>query len=182
MTNTQEKYLVQQIRKGNGSAFEKLYHSYFPKIYNFSFKLLKNKEEAEEVAQDVFKNIWVNKERLDENLSFQGLLFKAAKNLIQNIWRKNLNNELYIKEVVSGMEEGKKTTDEIVEYNDIKKIIDNNIEMLPQKRKQIFLLSREKGLSYKEIARELKISENTVDTQIRNALNFLREHLKKYTK
>ena len=106
----QEKYLVRQVKNGNGLAFEKLYYKYYQKLFHFSLKLLRNKEEAEEVAQDVFKNIWVNKERLDENLSFQGLLFKAAKNLIQNIWRKNLNTELYLNETLLVIEEGNKTT------------------------------------------------------------------------
>jgi RNA polymerase sigma-70 factor (ECF subfamily) len=175
MPFSEDNIWVFYLKQGNTKAFEQLFLKYQKKLYYFGYKILKNKEEAENLVQAVFMDVWENREQINEEKSFSGYIFKIAKNKISNLLRKKINEQMYfdyITEQKSNNEELK--TDELISQQ-FEEIFDKLINSLPERRKEIFLLSRNDGLTYKEIALKLNISENTVDTQIRNALDYLRE-------
>ena len=175
-----DKLLVAQLKNGNERAFEKLYEKYSGGIYGFSLKLLKSTDFAEEVVQDVFLKVWNTRNDLDVNLNFKSFIYTIAKNQSLNILKRaandlNLRDQLlYTQETLSTS-----TKDNLLnkEYENVKR---NAINSLSSGRRRIFLMSREEGLSYEEIAKNLGISVNTVKTQMKTALKNIRKHLSKH--
>ncbi len=175
MSFNEDNIWVFYLKQGSTGAFEQLFLKYQKKLYHFSYRILKNKEEAENIVQSVFTDIWENREQINEEKSFSGYVFKIAKNKIYNMIRKKINEQLYFDYITKhGISTEEPKTEEFVSHH-TDEIYEKLIDRLPERRKEIFLLSRNDGLTYKEIALKLNISENTVDTQIRNALDFLRE-------
>jgi RNA polymerase sigma-70 factor (family 1) len=171
-----EKMLVIQLRNGNSKAFEKLFSHYFPKIYLFIYKIIQNRQEAEDLVQDVFIAIWNNREELDENRSFASFLFKIAKNKALNLIKHRLIHQVFIQYA-----EGENVShSSSAEFNAIEfqSIIEEAVSSLPEKTREIFLLSRYEGRSYLQISGKLGISENVVDHEIRKALQSIKKVLK----
>jgi RNA polymerase sigma-70 factor, ECF subfamily len=178
MIEQQDKKLVIRLREGDGVAFEKLFYKYHAKLFNFSFRLLRSKQEAENIVQQTFLKVWEYRENLDENSSFSGFLFKVSHNQVFNQFRSRLNHRYYLEYLMEYAETLENTVDRQIDYTELEAYVHKLLQQLPERRKEIFLLSREQGLSYKEIADKLDISENTVDTQIRKVLNYFRQALR----
>ncbi|MBN1415970.1 MAG: RNA polymerase sigma-70 factor [Bacteroidales bacterium] len=179
MPVTEDKTQVSLLKQGSSKAFEQLFIKYHKKLYQFCKKFIETSEEAENIVQSVFMEIWENHAGIDEEKSFSGYLFTIARNKIYNGIRKKINEKIY-REYITGYDtDGEAEASDGLEVKQLSEMLDNLIESLPDRRKEIFLLSRNNGLTYREIAQQLNISENTVDTQIRNALDFLREELGK---
>lgn len=169
------------LKAGSHSAFEYLFREYNLRVYGFAYKFLHNHAEAENIVQSVFVKLWENRAILNENLSLKAYLFKITKNMILNLVKKQTSRDLFLN-YISDNGEQHYDIDKELNYNELFSIVEQSIQSLPERRKQIFILSRYEGLSYKKIARKLDISENTVDTQIRHALKFLREEITKHYK
>lgn len=178
MSFGEDNIWVSYLKQGNSRAFEQLFLKYQKKLYHFGYKILKNKEEAENLVQAVFMDIWENREQINEEKSFSGYIFKIAKNKIYNMLRKKINEQLYLNYITEHSSETEELRTEGSVSPQSEEMYEKLINSLPERRKEIFLLSRNDGLTYKEIALKLNISENTVDTQIRNALDFLRKKYK----
>lgn len=131
------------------------------------------------MVQDIFTRLWLNREQLDPGKSLSSLLYTMARNEIFAQLRKMLVRRRYLEELNHSLSEPIVNPEQQFSYEELKKAIVNLIQEMPEKRREIFELSRSEGLTYKEIALKLNISENTVDTQIRKALSFLKENLKK---
>jgi RNA polymerase sigma-70 factor (ECF subfamily) len=178
MADQFDKKSTTRLRLDDGVAFERLYHKYNRKLYNFAFKMLHSRVESEGIVQDTFIKLWENRKKLDDSLSVSGYLFKIAQNKIYNLFRSRINDMYYreyLKEYAHKLET---TLEEKIDQNDLFILFEQLIDKLPDRRKEIFLLSRNEGLTYKQIAVKLGISENTVDTQIRKALDFFRQNLR----
>jgi RNA polymerase sigma-70 factor (ECF subfamily) len=177
MTPPQEKILIRKLKGGSVTAFEKLFDYYYPKLVNFSDNFLQDIQESENIAQEVFIQIWELRKNLNEEYSFNSYLFKISKNRILNHLRKRVNQRKYIDFILTKEQSDSNTVLEQIHFNELQNHIELQISRMPARRREIFNLSRREGLTYKEIARNLNISENTVDTQIRNALNDLKRLL-----
>ena len=176
-----DKFLVFQLKKGNEKAFNSLYDKYLLDVYHFSLSLLKSKDHAMEVVQEVFLKIWITRDAIDENKNFKSFLLTITKNLSLNILNKATTDLNFRNKIYENLETQRSTTNEYIlnkEYDQLKK---NAIDALPAGRKKVFLLSREEGKSYQEISEELNISINTVKTQIKKALEGIREYFSKNT-
>ncbi|MBA7513984.1 RNA polymerase sigma-H factor [subsurface metagenome] len=178
MVNLQEKRLVARLKFGDGLAFEKLFLKYNQKLFNFSYKMLHSKQDAEGIVQSTFLKIWETRYKLDENHSFSGYLFKIAQNKIYNLFRTRVNERYYKEYIEEYAEVLENSLEQEIDYKELQEYYKKLVTKLPEKRKQIFLLSRNEGLTYREIALKLQISENTVDTQIRQALDYFRQSLR----
>lgn len=179
MPSELEIKLVSRLRNDDVKAFDSLFQIYSKRLYRFAFSLLKNREDSEGIVQEVFLRVWSKRADIDSTRSFKSYLFTISYNLImdelrlrlkQKDYLSNLDNFFDIEEINSGHE---------ADYNLLKSQIDNLVDELPEKRKQIYLLSREKGLSHKEIAGKLNLSVKTVENQINLALRFLKSRLGK---
>ena len=174
-----EKELIEKLNKGDTFAFEVLFYKYRNKIKGFAKKMVPSQIDPEEIVQEVFVKVWLKKETINPDKDFQMYLFSIAKNLVLDHIKSAVNRKLYFvdehfqKDLLD--EDG---LDAATIENSEEKLL-SLIEKIPERRREIFRLSRFEGMSYKQIAERLDISENTVDSQIRHALDFLRKEFRK---
>lgn len=168
-----DKKVVELLRVGDIEAFEKVFFTFADRLYYFAFRYLRNQHDAEEIVQDVFVKLWENRANLNVQLSFSGYIFTIARNTIFNQNRKKVNEQAYQEYVKVFLDNSSSKTEDDLIYSDIKAIVDKVVEDLPPQRKLIYKMSREKGLSYREIAQELGLSERTIEAHIRLALKTL---------
>ena len=169
--------LVRELKDGSEKAFQKIYEHYLNDIFSYSLALVRSEEAAEEIVQEVFLRLWLNAETLVLELSLRSYLFTIARNLSFDFLRKAANSRKLREEIFySGSALHDRTQEELIhaEYDLLRK---KAIETLPPKRRRIYTLSREEGMSYEDISRELGISISTVKTQMSKALQSMKEYL-----
>ena len=174
-----EKELVKKLKDGDSFAFEVLFYKYRNKVKGFAVKLVPAQIDPEEIVQEVFVKLWLKKEAINPEKDFQSYLFSIAKHLVIDHLKSAVNRKLYF---VGEHFQQDLLVEEGLEAplpEDAEEKLQKLIDEIPERRREIFRLSRFEGLSYKQIADRLQISENTVDSQIRNALAFLRKEFRK---
>jgi RNA polymerase sigma-70 factor (ECF subfamily) len=171
---SRDKDLFEEIRKSNKKAFTDLFHAYYSLLCGYAFTILKEHDSAGEIVQDLFVRLWEKRESIHIETSLKSYLFIAVKNRCINALNQSVSKRLALNDMIS--------ENQIVDIPDPDLLIriKESIEALPEKRRQIFLLSREKGMKYHEIAKELQISIKTVEAQMGLALKTLREMLGDY--
>ena len=175
-----EQQQLRKIRKGDIASFEKLFHSYYKGLFGYAMSLVKKEEFAEEVVQDVFYNIWKNRDSLRITRSWQSYLYRSVYNNSMMILRK-VRREFNLEEgMLSDHLRDSNDPSREMEYREISDLVAQTLESLPERTRQIFLLNRQEGLKYKEIAEELSISVKTVEDNMGKALKALRNSLEKY--
>lgn len=170
-----EKELTRKLKEGDSFAFEVLFYKYRNKVKGFANRLVPAQIDPEEIVQEVFVRVWLSKETVNPEKDFQAYLFSIAKNLVIDHLKSAANRKLYF--VGEHFHQDLKFEDfaeNPVPENSEEKLM-KLMQRIPERRREIFFLSRFEGMSYKQIAEKLNISENTVDSQIRNALAFLRK-------
>ena len=176
-THLDEKSLLANVATGDRSAFNQLYAAHINNVYEYIFLFTKSKEETEELLQEVFVNLWEKREKLAEVDSFKSYLFRAAKNrLITNVRHMQVKHRV-LSEIGRTTDDSQHTTEYDVTYKEYHQVLQKAIAKLPPKRKLIFRLNMENGLSYDEIAQQLRISKSVVKNQFYKALDFIRDHL-----
>jgi len=157
-------------------AFEKLFREYFPPLMSFARKILVDEDDAREVVHKVFINLWEKREKIDLSTSLKSYLFTSVHNRSLNVIR---DRKKFSSEEVPEMA-GEWDVSTQIESMELEEKINEAIESLPEKCRQIFKLNRFDGLKYSEIAIQLNISVKTVENQMSKALKILREKLLKY--
>ena len=177
---TEEQVHISGLKEGDTSSFEYLYNLWSGKLYNFVMKMSKGEQYlAEEIVQSVFIKIWETRRSLDVEKSFTSYIFTIAKNQLINVYQRRMSEALYLEESkLFSLAEN--TTDKDVDYHLLDEFINTLTEQLPPARKEIFILSRRYFLSNKEIANKLNLSENTIESQLRKAIAFLRDKINRY--
>ncbi len=176
MSNTDFKILT-GIIAGDKNAFDLLFAQYYSRLCNYATSVIHNCDVAEDLVQDLFAEIWVNRKQLKIKTSFNAYLYRSVYHSCldhlkhQKIREKHQNDSLLQASV---------SFDDSLVFTELQEKMEFCIEQLPEQCKKIFKLSRFEKLKYREIAEKLQISENSVDTQIRRALNKLRDELKDY--
>ncbi len=172
-----DKLLVQKVLNGNERAFHKLYEMYSRELYGYCFRLLKSKNHAEEIIQEVFLKVWIHRESLDPNRSFKSYLYTITRNLSFNRLKKIVNNQKLRQELLNKSKKPRNTTEDYIIYKEYTALKNTAIEKLPPKCKRIFEMSRNEGKSHKEISKELGISESTVKGHMNKALKTIRLYI-----
>jgi RNA polymerase sigma-70 factor, ECF subfamily len=174
-----DQILIKQLQKGNYLAFNQLYAKYFQKLYGFSSRITGNKADAEEIVQEVFIKVWEIRETLDPEKSFNSLLFTIAKRKIYNKARARIYNQIYVDYMRLHLKCTEELTEQEISFNETQFILNNAISHLPDKRRQIFMLSKIEGLSNKEIALRMNTSVSNIENHINKALKMVRNHMLK---
>jgi len=180
MNQPEEKDLFDKIKKGDEKAFEKLFHQYYGILCSFATKIIKDDVAAEEIVQDLFVKIWEKREQLFIETSLKNYLFRSIRNLCLNFIQHNKTKIRHAQIVLSEVESNLSDDSNYPEVDLFVKI-EESINSLPEKRQEIFRLSRQEGLKYYEIAQKLNISIKTVETQMSLAIKTLRDKLKNYS-
>ncbi|WP_297101714.1 RNA polymerase sigma-70 factor [uncultured Draconibacterium sp.] len=178
MNSFEENKLFENIQQGDEIAFERLFKLYYAYLCNFAIKIIDNDVAAEEIVQDFFVKFWERRADLSVESSLKNYLFRSVKNLCLNHIKHNNIKFQHAQKVIAESETNSFNNDYI--EVDLAADIAKSIEELPEKRREIFRLSREEGLKYREIAEKLNISIKTVEAQMSLAIKSLRDKLKKY--
>lgn len=168
--------VVKRLREGDETAFGFIYDRLSSRIYSFAHKFLKNREQSEEIVQETFLHLWVNRETLDEQYPISVLLYMIARRLSLNAIRKHANHRIAYEKIFSTLTEGHNDTEEAILLSDLERLTDEVLNQLPQQQRTAFRLSRLEGFSYDEIAGQMNISRNTVKNHIVQAVKNIRIH------
>lgn len=166
-----ESDCIRQVKLGDERAFDQLFRQYSALVYRFSYSYLKSRVEAEEIVQECFLKVWEKRLLLREDVPLKGYLFTIAHHAVLNLLRHSRHRARF-QTHLAALRPAVATN--AAEYSEMEALYQAALEKLPPKRRQIFILSRQQGLSYPEIAQQLDLSVKTVEAQIVQALKFLR--------
>ena len=175
-----ETSLIASLKKGDETAFEKVFKTHFNSLYKYAYTLLKNESAAEEVAQQVFFKIWEKRESLPEETMLKAYLYRAVHNESLNAIKRQKVRTGYQMYAVSSTEPALDNAAGKVNMAELQQELHKALNELPEQCRVIFQMSRFEDMKYKEIAEELKISPKTVENQMGKALRILREKLAHY--
>tara|TARA_R110002124_G_scaffold280554_1_gene453922 strand:- start:1177 stop:1761 length:585 start_codon:yes stop_codon:yes gene_type:complete len=170
-----EGELLSQIAAHNEAAFGKLFHRYHHQLGTFIFNLTKSHELSEEVVQDVFLKIWINRKDLKEINNFKAYLFTVSKNhalnCLKKVARENTLTSIVETDLIP------ERTDEWPE-NELYNLLDEAIDHLPPQQKKVYLLSRHERMKYNDIALQLNLSRETVKKYLQLASESITSYIK----
>lgn len=163
----------------NIALFEQLFRQHQPALVAFANTFTRSPEDAREVVQEVFISVWQNVENLRADDNLKSYLFTATRNKSLNFIAKKKLQTVDAEPVV--VERHHATHNEgASDAGELESVIFDEVQRLPEKCREIFILSRQEGLSYKEIAERLDVSPKTVENQIGIALTRLKKAVDDY--
>ncbi len=178
LTITKTEEIISRMKRDDKSAMDELFHFYYHRLFHFSKSILKIENEIDDILQDVFVKIWLNRTKIDNAETFNAFIYTITKNEVLNLIRSNLRNQSFRNELYTRAVAEEYQTPNEIEYTEIKAGIDKIVANLPPKRQQVFILSRTESLSNKEIAQQLNISEKTVEDHITHAIKHIKSSMK----
>ena len=178
MDNNNDILLFNLIKEGNKNAFEKLFRKYYTAICRYIYNYLNDTDTAEEIAQDMFVYFWENAQNKNINTSVKGYLFTSAKNFTLNHIKKMKTRRKYHMAVSGVLQENDEFNDD--KMYTFKILIKQALLTLPEKCRDIFVLSKYEGLTYEEISVYLGLSQKTVENQMGIALRKIRAWMQPY--
>lgn len=172
------KELLLLLRKGDRVAFYNIYERYCKRLYGFVFRYIKQEDDADEIVQEVFVKLWEARSNIDVYSSFDAFLFTIAYNTTMTLFRKRIKERKYL-EYLQSIQQIENAPDiiEEIHFNELNSNFQSLLKQLTPRQKEIFLLSREEGLTHEEIAKKLGISVNTVKKHMTNTLTFLKNNI-----
>ncbi|RIH67030.1 RNA polymerase sigma-70 factor [Mariniphaga sediminis] len=180
--NYEELFIFNRMAEGDKEAFRFFFERYYSDLCNLVNIYINDSVISEEIVQDMYIYFWEKKEKIAIESSVKSYLYRATKNKSLNYIR-NEKVQLSIREKLSKVtEHSAELPDSIMDASQLREIIEQSINSLPEKCREVYILGKEKSLSYKEIAEELGISAKTVENQMGKALKKLRELLEPYYK
>lgn len=177
-THLTDVELLRLLKSSDHRAYTEIYHRYYPSMYCFAFKKLKDEDEAKDVVQEIFTTLWKKREIALNTCNLPAYLCTSVRNRIFDLFSRqklcfnyvtNVNDYIGVR--------CQNDTDHLVREKDLKAHIETEITSMSPKMRQIFQISREEHLTHKQIAEKLNTSEHNVSKQIYNALKKLRMSL-----
>ncbi|MCH3992880.1 MAG: RNA polymerase sigma-70 factor [Prevotella sp.] len=168
-----DQILITKIQEGDQKSFDQVFLHYYPKVQLFINGIIHQKEDSENISQDLFVQLWRSRTSLAHIQNFDSYLFTMAKHAAFHYLRKEVYHSTESIEHIPPQEDYS-SEDEIMAES-LLEYIRNAIDKMPEKQKEIFLMSRRDGLSNEEIARKLHISKRTVENHIYHTLCYLKK-------
>lgn len=166
-------YFDEQQKK---KKFEHFFILTFPKVKAFAWKILKSEEDAEDVAQDIFVKLWDNPVLWEEKQALDGYIYTMARNQIYNFLKhKSVELSYQEKVVQEGVISSEFDMNDNLYAKELQLLIKLTLDNMPEQRKKVFFMSRQKGMSNQEIADNLQLSIRTVERHIYLALQDLKK-------
>ena len=164
----------------NRKDFEALFNDHYSRLCAYAYNFLKEQEGSEEIAQEVFFKLWINRADIKIESSMESYLYRSVRNACLNLIKHINVREKYKEHNQEEIEYSEQIDRDPMNASELELKIRASIDLLPEQRKKIFILSRYEQLKYKEIAEQLGLSVKTVENQMGKALQFLRKELAEY--
>ncbi|MEI7527188.1 MAG: RNA polymerase sigma-70 factor [Mariniphaga sp.] len=178
LTFSDTEQIINRLKNEDKSAVDDLFSYYYPRLYHFSKSILKIENDIDDILQEVFVKIWLNRQKIGNPETFNAYIFTITKNEVLNLIRSNLREHTFKDQLFQHAVAEEYQNSAPLEYEEVKAGIDKIVAVLPEKRQQVFILSRTEGLSNKEIAQQLNISEKTVEDHITHAIKQIKSSMK----
>lgn len=169
--------LVALLKHSDKGAYTEIYDRFQPLLYVYACKIVKEEDEAEDIVQEVFIYLWDKRESFHFTSSLSAYLYTAVKYKFMNLLDRKKVRADYSASMQRFINAGEYITDNYIREKEFITLVESEIALLPEKMRQIFLMSRKQNLSNKEIADKLNITEKTVRNQVNTALDKLRVRL-----
>lgn len=176
--------IIKQLQDGNEKVFEQIVREYWPRMFKFALIYTQNNETSQELVQDTFLVLWNNRAILKDNTNLITYLMVVLRNKCLNLLEQTRIRQLYIEEIDdetiyqrANLYVLHDEASQIVESEDLHKAIERTLSKLPEKTREVFMLSRYDGLKNQQIAETKNISQKTVEYHISKALQILKEEL-----
>lgn len=176
MNNNDEIALLTRLKNGDKDAYLLLYDRYHPLVYNWSIKLLKIPELAEDIVQEVFLKIWVIRERINPLQSFPAFIYRIGRNKSFSLLKKIAAEEKLHFQVMKQIGQFAESAENRLLWHQYEQMLKNAVGQLPRQRQKVFQLCRQAGKSYEEVATELGISRNTVKDHMVMAVKNIKDY------
>ncbi len=170
-------YLLMLLKKSDSKAFEEIYNRYWKACFKYAIQKNGDISVAEDICHDVFLSIWQRRESIDI-LNLEAYLIQSVKYAVLRIKQADIKANLLSRQIV--LKEDINETEYKIYFNEMNKAWQEGLERLPEKSKEVFILSRLENLTNKEIAVKFSITEKGVEYHISKSIKFLREYLKEY--
>ncbi|WP_295940736.1 RNA polymerase sigma-70 factor [uncultured Alistipes sp.] len=180
----QEQELLARLIRGDIAGYEILFHKYYPTFFAFIKGMTRETAVAEDIAQNIFMKVWVNREKLDQTKSIRNYLYVLAKHEIYNYFRTKNRTFTSLKEAITlteskgaGAPPVRNEIEEKLDLAETAEMVETIVEKMPPQRQQIFRMSRFEHIPSREIAEQLNLSVRTVEKHLELALKELRKYL-----
>lgn len=168
------------LKEGSESAFEMLFRTYYRPLCQYAYSFLNDRDEAEEVVQSAFINIWDKRAQVEIQSSVKAYLYRVVRNSCLNVIKHEKVKQQHVAHEMVHAEAVHEGVSQSVISSELEERIAIAMKALPEQCRLVFQLSRFEELKYAEIAEQLNISVKTVENQIGKALKIMREQLKDY--
>ena len=173
MSNKIDIKTLEALRQDSHEAFEEAFITYYGKTKAFIQGYIKSSPDAEELTEDLFVNLWMNRHSVDISRSFDSYLHTIARNSAINFLKHKYVEDTYLSSVQQ--QECSSTSEEDLIAKELGLLIDHTVEKMPEQRRKIYMLSRNEGLSNEEIAVRLNTTKRNVESQLSLALKEIRK-------
>jgi len=172
--------LIEGLGRKDKVVFDYIFNYYYSSLCAFSMNYLNDRNAGEDLVQDFFVSLWIESPNLQILSSLKSYLFASVKNRCLDFLKHQKVSEKYRAYILFSAESGDNTADHYFAESELRQAIQKSLEKLSPRCREIFELSRLKGLSNQEISEQLKISKRTVELQVSNSLKILRKELIEY--
>jgi RNA polymerase sigma-70 factor (family 1) len=177
LSSYEEKLLLQEVSAGAEKAFRELYDAYFHRLSVYIFKFCKSSAVTEEIIQDVFLKIWLNRAQLGAVGSVEAYILAIARNKTIDHLRRLAKESSLIRDLAMQLQTDSNSGEKEMDAEDIKAIVTTALASLSPQKGEIFRLSKDEGLNHDEISRVMRLSKSTVKNHLSETLRHLRRHL-----
>ena len=175
-----EQQVLQTLKEGAESAFEMVFKTYYRPLCKYAYSFLNDRDEAEEVVQAAFINVWDKRQQVEIQTSLKAYLYRIVRNSCLNVIKHEKVKQQHVAHEMVHAESTHEGVSQSVVASELEERISIAMKALPEQCRLVFQLSRFEELKYSEIAEQLGISVKTVENQIGKALKIMREQLKDY--
>jgi RNA polymerase sigma-70 factor (family 1) len=173
--------IVKEIRADNMIAFDFFYKKYCRRVYKFGYSILKSDIESEDLVQNVFLALWENRNKIEKGSSIKSYLFTITYNSAITLIRKKASEAQFCDYLKTLREINEEPVNTQLEFQELSSRVEEIVEGLPRRQKEVYLLHRVEGLKYSDIAERLNISVNTIENHMSIALKTIRSKLGNYS-
>lgn len=177
-----DQQLLQLLAAGSQASYTVIYTRYSEILFRHAYNMLEDRAEAEDVIQEVFLMLWTKRAGAAGAKSLAAYLYTSVRNRILNHLTHQKVVDKYLDSMRTYMEAGAYTADEVLREKELAAVIEREIEAMPPKMREIFLMSREQELSHKSIGELLNISDKTVKQQVYKAVKQLKGRVENFLK